>query len=395
MLSKRIQMMTPSATNELFAKVAMLREQGVDVISFNVGEPDFPTPEKIINGCKKALEEGKTKYASVSGITALKEAICEKFKKENATEYAPDQICISTGGKQAVFNAVMAVCDPGDEVLLPTPCWVSYVEMIKLAQAVPVLVDPLPDYQMDLEALESKITDKTKAIIINTPNNPTGVCYPEEALRRLGELAVEHDFYIISDEIYEKLIYGDQKHICVASLSDEIYEKSIIINGFSKSHSMTGWRIGYTAAPKDISRGITSLQGHVTSNSTTFVQWAALEALDGCDEPVEQMRDEFAKRRDYMYDMLQSLPGIHCIKPEGAFYLMPDISSYFGKKANGKTIENAGDFCLYMLEEAKIAIVPGPAFFMDEAVRFAYTDSMDRLQEGMERFKQALLKIED
>ena len=386
--------MTPSATNVLFAKVAQLREAGEDIISFNVGEPDFQTPIEVRDECKKALDAGKTKYAPVSGITPLKEAICEKFLKDNRIEYEKDQICISTGGKQAVYNAVMAVCDPGDEILLPTPCWVSYVEMIKLAQGIPVLIPPGEDYQLDFHALKNRITKKTKAIMINTPNNPTGVCYTKEALLELGKLAVEHDFYIISDEVYEKLVYDNNRHICIAGLSKEIYDRSIIINGFSKSHAMTGWRIGYTAASKEISRGIAALQGHITSNSTTFVQWAALEGLKTCDDSVEYMRKEFEKRRDFIYEAMNQISGIHCTKPEGAFYLMPDVSSYFGKMACGRKIKTVDDLCMYLLEEAKIAVVPGSAFWIPSAVRFAYTDSMERLEEGMERFRNAMEKLQ-
>ncbi|MDO4942657.1 MAG: pyridoxal phosphate-dependent aminotransferase [Lachnospiraceae bacterium] len=393
MLAKRIQNLTPSATGELFAKVAQLKEQGVDVISFNVGEPDFQTPEEVIEECKKAMDAGKTKYAPVAGITELKEAICCKLKNENQVAYEKNQICISTGAKHAVYNAVMAVCDPGDEIILPIPCWVSYVEMIKLAGGVPVLVPTKEDYQLDLNAIEESITERTKGIILNTPNNPTGACYRRESLLQLGELAVQKDFYIISDEIYEKLIYDDNEHICVSSLSKEIYDRTILINGFSKAYAMTGWRIGYTAASTDIIEGITGFQGHVTSNSTTFVQWAAVRALQMGDDTVVAMRDEFKKRRDFMYQTFCELPDITCVKPGGAFYLMPDVSAYFGKEAGGMRIKDSADFCMYMLEEAKIAIVPGKAFFMPNAVRFAYTDSMERLQEGMRRFKEALLKI--
>lgn len=394
MLAKRIQNMAPSATSELFGKVAQLKEQGVDIISFNVGEPDFPTPEEIIAECKEAMDAGKTKYTPVSGITELKDEICRKLKKDNHVHYEKDQICVSTGAKHALYNAVMTICDPGDEILLPTPCWVSYVEMIKLAGGIPVAVPAREDYQLDLDAIRAAVTERTKGIMINTPNNPTGACYTKESLMELGEIAVQNDFYIISDEIYEKLIYDGNEHVCVSSLSKEIYEHTILINGFSKSYAMTGWRIGYAAASKDVIKGMTGFQSHVTSNNTTFVQWAAIRALQMGSDTVTAMRDELEKRRDFMYASLCEMPGITCVKPGGAFYLMPDISAYFGKKANGKIIKDAGDFCMYMLEEAKVAVVPGDAFFMPNAVRFSYTDSMDRLQEGMERFGNVLLKIE-
>lgn len=394
MLAKRIQNMTPSATSELLGKVAEMRVAGEDIIAFSAGEPDLQTPQAVIDACKKALDEGRTKYTGIGGILELKKEICLKLERDNHVLYSPEQICVSTGAKQALFNAVMALVDDGDEVIIPTPCWVSYVEMVKLAGGVPVPVSTKADYSLDIGAIADVITKRTKAVIINTPNNPTGVCYGGASLKALAELAVQHDFYVISDEVYEKLVYDGNIHTSIAAFSKEIYDRTVIINGLSKSHSMTGWRLGYSAAPKEISRGITSLQGHMTSNSTTFVQWAAAEALRGCDDAVEEMRQEFAKRRDYFYERLCALPGITCVKPGGAFYLMPDVSSCFGKKAGGRTIENASDFCDYILQEAKVAIVPGSAFGMPKTVRIAYTESMERIREGLERLESALSKLE-
>ena len=390
MLAKRIKNMTPSATSELLGKVAEMRAQGEDIVAFSAGEPDLQTPQEIIDACKKALDEGKTKYTGVAGILELRKAICEKLERDNGVSYAPEQICVSTGAKQALYNAVMAICNEGDEIIITTPCWVSYVEMVKLAQGVPVLAATKADYSLDIKAIEEKITPKTKAIIINTPNNPTGACYDEASLRALAELAIKYDFYVIADEIYEKLVYDGNRHISIAGFSEEIYERTIIINGFSKSHSMTGWRIGYSAAPKALAKGISSLQGHITSNSTTFVQWAAVEALHSCDASVEQMRKVFLERRDYLYEKLCALPEITCVKPGGAFYLMPDISSYFGKKDAEREIRDSADFCQYILEKAKVAIVPGSAFGMPQTVRFAYTESMERIEEGVKRFAEAL-----
>ncbi len=394
MLARRIQNMTPSATSELLGKVAEMRAAGEDIVAFSAGEPDLRTPQAVIDACKKALDCGKTKYTAIGGILELKKEICRKLAKDNHTEYTPDQICVSTGAKQALFNAVMALCDRGDEIIIPTPCWVSYVEMVKLAEGTPVLVSTKADYSLDIDAIADTVTEKTKTIIINTPNNPTGACYDEESLKKLAELAAKHNFYVISDEVYEKLVYDGNKHISIAAFSKEIYDRTVIINGLSKSHSMTGWRLGYSAAPKEISKGITSLQGHMTSNSTAFVQWAAAEALRSCDDAVEAMRQEFAKRRDYFYEKLCALPGITCVKPGGAFYLMPDVSFYFGKKADGRTIENSSDFCDYILQEAKVAIVPGSAFGMPKTVRIAYTESMERIQEGLERLEKALGRLQ-
>lgn len=393
MLAQRIENMTPSATSELLGKVAGMRAAGEDIIAFSAGEPDLQTPQAVIDACKKALDEGKTKYTGIGGILELKKEICLKLEHDNHIAYSPEQICVSTGAKQALFNAVMALCDKGDEVVIPTPCWVSYVEMVKLADGVPVLVSTKADYSLDIDAIAAAVTEKTKAIIINTPNNPTGACYGEASLTALAELAVKHDFYVIADEVYEKLVYDGNRHISIAAFSNEIYNRTVIINGLSKSHSMTGWRLGYSAAPKEISKGMTSLQGHMTSNSTTFVQWAAAEALCGCDDAVEEMRQEFAKRRDYFYERLCALPGVTCVKPGGAFYLMPDVSSYFGKQVNGRKIEDSSDFCDYILQEAKVAIVPGCAFGMPKTVRIAYTESMERIQEGLGRLEKALHKL--
>ncbi len=393
MVSQRILNMIPSATSILGGKIADMKAAGADIIAFNLGEPDFPTPQKITEACIKALREGQTKYIAVGGILPLREAIAEKLKKDNAVQYAPDQICVSTGAKQAVFNAVMAICNPGDEVLIPTPCWVSYVEMVKLAEGKPVFVPTKEDFQLDIAKIEESITTKTRAIIINTPNNPTGAAYPKEDLEKLAQLCVKHDIYVIADEVYEKLVYGDTKHISIASLGAEIYEKTITINGFSKAYSMTGWRIGYAAAPIEIAKAMVSLQSHITTNSTSFAQWAAITALRECDSDAEEMKKEFSRRRDYMYARVAKIDGITCPSPGGAFYLMPNVSAFFGKKYGETVIKNASDFCSYILEEAKVAIVPGEAFQMPEAVRIAYPVSIEMIEEGMDRMENALKRL--
>ena len=270
------------------------------------------------------------------------------------------------------------------------PGWVSYVEIVKLVGGIPVCVDCKEDYQLDLEAIEKAVTPKTAAIIINTPNNPTGAVYSRESLEKLAELAVQNDFYIISDEVYEKLIYGDSRHECVASFSQEAYEHTIIINGMSKAYCMTGWRIGYSAAPAEIASGISAIQGHTTSNSTTFVQWAAIEALDHNDATIAEMVKEFSRRRDYTYQRLTEMEGIKCNNVEGAFYLLPDVSYYFGKSNAERTIKDSFDFCDYILKEARVAIVPGAAFMAPDMVRIAYTNSMEKIREGMDRIEAAL-----
>lgn len=394
MISERIKRMTPSATMELDAIVANLRADGVEVISLNMGEPDFNTPQHIINACATAIQAGKTKYVNVNGIPQLREAIGKKLMRENHVKYEPSQIVVSTGAKQALGNAVMAICNPGDEIMVPIPCWVSYIEMIKLADGVPVLVKTDPkSFQLDLAAIEKAITPKTRAIIINTPNNPTGAVYSEDSLLALGELAVKYDFYIISDEVYEKLIYNNKKHVCIASLSEEIKAHTILINGMSKSFAMTGWRIGYSATPQDIARAISSLQGHTTSNSTTFVQWAAIEALEGPTDTIEYMRTKFDERRRYLVERLNSIPHIVCNNADGAFYLMPDVSYYYGKRFGNRTIKDSVDFCAYLLEEARVAIVPGSAFEAPNSVRIAYSNSLEAIKQGMDNMEKALAKL--
>lgn len=392
MLAKRMQQVAVSATNALAAKIDGMRAEGMEILTFHIGEPDFDTPAKIVEAGKKMLDEGRTRYVSVSGIPELKQAIAEKLEKENGMHYESSQICVTTGAKQAVYNAIMAVCDEGDEVLIPTPCWVSYVDMVKMANGTPILVEPGENFTLNLEAIEAAITEHTKLIIINTPNNPTGACYDRESLEKLGELAVKHDFYILADEVYEKLIYG-KEHISVGSLSEQIYEHTITVNGFSKAFAMTGWRLGYAAAPKDVAKAIVAIQSNSTSNSTTFVQYAALTALKECAEDVEKMKAEFEKRRDYAYERMSALKDITCTKPDGAFYLMPDVSAYFGKKGNGKEIQNSVDFCAYILEEAKVAITPGDAFKMPGTIRFAYPASIETIKEGMDRMEKALEKL--
>ena len=397
MVSDRIKNLTPSATVELTSKVADMRAAGIDVIAYNVGEPDFNTPDNIIKACEKAMEEGKTKYTPASGIIPLRKAICKKLEKDNNVHYEMNQICVSTGAKQALNNAVLAICNPGDEIIVPTPCWVSYVEIIKLAEGKPVLVPTSEQegFQLNVDAIAKAITPKTRAILINTPNNPTGALYTEESLRALGKLAVEHDLYIISDEVYEKLIYGDRKHICPASLGEDVKEHTIVVNGFSKAYSMTGWRVGYTAAPADIAKGISSLQGHTTSNATSFVQWACLEALEERTDPaVETMRQEFNRRRDYLIQRLRAIPDVFCADADGAFYLMPNVSKYYGRKEeDGRVINNSSDFCNYILDEAKVAIVPGSAFEAPDNVRISYSNSMENIQKGIDRIEAAMAKL--
>lgn len=390
MLSKVAENITPSATCELEGVVADMSAAGVDIIGLNAGEPDFDTPENIRDACKAALDNGETRYVNVPGIAALREAICEKLRKDNCVEYDPEQICVSTGAKQALNNAILAVIDPDDEVIIPMPGWVSYVEIVKLYGGVPVCVNTKKNYQLDIEAISNAITQKTAAIIINTPNNPTGAVYTKESLQQLADLAIKNDFYIISDEVYEKLVYNEKKHECVSSFGKEEYDHSIIINGMSKAFAMTGWRCGYTAAPADIAKGISAIQSHTTSNSATFVQYAAIEALKHNDESIKEMVAEYAERKDYTYNRLINMQGITCENVDGAFYLLPDVSAYFGKEYNGEKLNDSFGFCNYILSEAHVAIVPGGAFDADKCVRIAYTNSMEKIAEGLDRIERVL-----
>lgn len=394
MVADRINQMNPSVTVKLADKVVDMRESGIDVIGFNQGEPDFDTPGKVIDECVKALKSGKTHYIKTSGVSELRKAIADKLERDNGIDYTPDNIVVSVGAKQALFNAIMSICNPGDEIILPTPCWVSYAEMIKLAGGKVVYVNTRPDYSLDLEAIRRSVTSRTRGIVINTPNNPTGAVYGKEELMELGNLAVEKDFYIISDEVYEKLVYDGNVLVSPAALSDKIWEKTITINGFSKGYAMTGWRLGYSAAPDEITHAIIKLQGHVTFHNPTFTEYAAVKAVSGeCDDSVKAMVAEFKKRRDTMYGILKDIPGIKCECPVGAFYMLPDVSVYYGKSYNGRTIHDSVEFCDYILDEARVAIVPGAAFESDATVRIAYSNSEDNIIAGMSNIKNALEKL--
>lgn len=392
MLSRRAKNIKPSATLQLTGRVNELKAAGVDIIAFNVGEPDFGTPKNICDAAIEAINANFTKYTGVSGIIELRKAICEKLKNDNNVEYKPNEISVGTGAKQPLVNAILAVCDLGDEVILPTPCWVSYEEMIKLSEATPVFVSTKEEdgFELDLEAIEKAVTPKTKAILINTPNNPTGAVYSEETLRKLADMALKHDFYIISDEVYEKLIYDGRKHFCVASISKEVRDKCIVVNGFSKAYAMTGWRMGYVAAVKEIIDGVNAIQGHMTSAANSITQKACLEALTGPQESLETMRVEFDKRRLYLLERLNAMEGVSCVNARGAFYLMPNVAKLFGKSHDGKVLKDSMDVADFLLDKAHIAVVPGAAFMAPENLRISYSNSMENIKEGMDRMEAAL-----
>ncbi len=394
-LSKKAGNISPSITLSITAKANELKAQGVDVVSFGAGEPDFNTPQNIINAAIKAMQDGKTKYTPAGGILELKKTICKKFKDDNNLEYKPDQITISTGAKQCLANTFMAILNPGDEVLIPVPYWVSYPELVKLADGVPVFVETLKEnnYKYTIADLEKAVSDKTKAILINSPNNPTGTIYNKAELMEIAEFAKKYNLLIISDEIYEKLIYDGEKHISIASLSQDAFERTIVINGVSKTYAMTGWRLGYVAASKEITKLMTSIQSHMTSNVNTITQYATIEALNGPVEDLKNMVKEFERRRNFMVDRLSKIDGVSIIKPSGAFYIMVNITSYFNTTFKGEEIKNSVDFARVLLDEEKVAVIPGAGFGLDEYVRLSYATSMEIIERGIDRIAAFLNKI--
>jgi len=372
-----------------------MKAQGIDVVGFGAGEPDFDTPDHIKEAAKKALDRGFTKYTPASGMRELKEAVCRKLKEENGLEYEPDQVLISCGAKHSIFNAILALCDEGDEVILPSPYWVSYPEMIKLAQAKPVIIKTTQEnnFKITSQQLEEAISSKTKLFILNSPSNPTGMIYTKDELRIISDILTEARIYCISDEIYEKIIYDGWKHTSIASLNPRIKELTILVNGVSKTYSMTGWRIGYAAGPKEIIQAMSNLQSHSTSNPTSVSQVAAIAALQSSQGEVRRMVDEFQRRRDHIVKRLNRIPGISCLKPPGAFYAFPDISRIIGKSYNGKIIRDSISLAQLLLYEAKVAVVPGAAFGADEHLRFSYATSMENIDKGLDRVEEFVKKL--
>lgn len=394
-LSRKAKNIEPSITLSITAKAKELKDSGVDVVSFGVGEPDFNTPKNIIEAAVKAMEEGKTKYTPTPGIIELKKAVCKKFERDNNLKYNTKQVIVSTGAKQCLANAFMAILNPGDEVLVSIPYWVSYPELIKLADGVPVYVNTGAqfDYKFTRESLEKAYTNKTKAIVITSPNNPAGTVYNKEELIEIAEFAKEKDLIIISDEIYEKLVYDKEKHISIASLSQDAYERTIVINGLSKSYAMTGWRLGFAAANEEIIKLMGAIQSHITSNANSIAQYAAVEALNGPEEDLKKMIEEFEKRRNFMLSIIDNMKDISAIRPKGAFYVMVDVSKYFNKKINNKVITNSVTFATELLEEEKVAVVPGIAFGLDNYIRLSYATSKENIEKGLTRIDEFLKKM--
>ncbi len=391
-LSIRAQSIQPSPTLEVDAKAKKMKAEGIDVIGFGAGEPDFGTPKHIALAGKEAIEQGFTRYTPASGINELKEAVCEKFKVDNGIEYGLENIVVSNGAKHSLSNAFFATLDKGDEVLISAPFWVSYPELIKMAGGTPVFIQTseFEGFKLTPEKIKDKLTKNTKAIIINSPSNPTGMVYSYDELVNISKLVIEHDLYVISDEIYEELIYDDKTHISIASLSEEMKNRTIVINGLSKSFAMTGWRIGYSACETKIAKAMANIQSHATSNPNSIAQKAAVTALKGDKGFMNEMRVEFVKRRDYMVQRINNIEGISCIKPEGAFYIMMNISKVFGKTCNGEKISNDLDFSRLLLENAHVAVVAGSAFGSNCYVRLSYATSYEAIMEGLDRIEKFL-----
>lgn len=394
-LSRKAQQIEPSITLAITAKAKKMKADGIDVIGFGAGEPDFNTPEYIQKAAIKAIKEGYTKYTPASGIMELKNAIVEKFRKDNGLEYNTSQIIISTGAKQSLANVFAAALNPGDEVIIPVPYWVSYPELVKLQGGVPIFVETEENngFKYTIEKLEKAITKNTKMILINSPNNPTGTVYSKKELEDIANFAKEKDILILSDEIYEKLIYGDTKHVSIASLSADAYQRTIVINGVSKAYAMTGWRIGYAAANKEIVRLMSNIQSHTTSNPNSIAQYASVAALKGDTSSMDSMVGEFKNRRDYMVNEINRIDGLSCIKPEGAFYVMMNISKTIGKKFNDVKIEDSISFSDQLLEREKVAVIPGIGFGMDNYVRLSYATSAENIEKGLDRIGRFIKEL--
>lgn len=396
MLSDRARSLKPSATLAIAAKEKALRAQGLDIVGFGAGEPDFDTPVHIKKAAIDAMLDGFTKYTPVGGIDPLKDAIIDKFKRDNDLEYKRDEIVVSCGGKHSLYNLFQAVFQAGDEVIVPVPYWVSYPPMVELAGAQPVFVETheQEDYQLTVEMLEKVITPKTKAIILNYPSNPVGSIFYLENLEKIGKLAVERNIYLVSDEIYDKLTYDGYKHTSIASLGHPIREITIITHAVSKTYAMTGWRIGFAAGPREILQAMTNIQSQSTSNPTTISQYAALAALAGPQDFVDTMVREFVKRRDVLVEGLRSIEGVTCYNPKGAFYVFPNLRAVLGRSYRGRKVNTITEFTEILLEDFHVAVVPGIEFGKEGYLRLSFATSMENIEKGLGRIKKAVRSLD-
>jgi aspartate aminotransferase len=395
-LARNVQRVKPSVTMQISAKAAAMRRAGIDVISLSAGEPDFDTPQYIKDAAIRAIQEGFTKYTVPgSGIIELKEAICRKFGRENGLEYATGQVIVNNGAKHSLFLAIAALVNPDEEVLIPTPYWVTYSEQPRLVGADPVIVETRPENGLKLtaEEFDRAITPRTRMLILNSPSNPSGAVYSREELQALAEVAVARRVYVLSDEIYEKLVYDGAEHHSIAALGPRIKELAIVVNGVSKSYAMTGWRIGYTGAAEEVIAGMDKIQSQEVSHPSSISQKAAVAALTGPQESVETMRQAFAARRRYMVERLNAVDGVACTLPQGAFYAYPTVAPFYGSKVGKWRIENSVDLCEYLLEEGKVACVPGAGFGTHEHIRLSYATSMEKIEKAMDRVAAALERL--
>lgn len=395
-LSGRLSGLEESATLAIAAKAKALRAEGRDIISFGAGEPDFDTPENIKEAAIKAIRDGHTKYTPVGGINELKDAVIGKFNRDNNLSYTREEVVVSCGGKHSIYNLFQSILDPGDEVVIPAPFWVSYPAIVRLAGGVPVefRTAEAEGFKMSAESFRELITPKTRAVIINSPSNPTGTAYTASELCAIAEVALEKGVLIVSDEIYEKIVYDGFKAGSIASVSEEARKNTVVLNGVSKTYSMTGWRIGYAAGPAPIIKAMTSIQSQSTSNPASISQWAAVEAINGPQDELYAMVEQFCKRRDAMVAGLNSVDGISCFKPQGAFYVFANIGKALGKRRGGRTIEGSVDMANLLLEEAGVAVVPGEPFGDDSHIRLSYVVSMDHVLEGVKRIDEVFSGLE-
>ena len=395
LISQYVAGISPSATEETSFMANKLKRQGIDIISFAQGEPDFDTPDNIKKAAIIAIKEGFTKYTDVPGIPELRKAVADKFKRENGIDYEPDQIIISNGGKQALYEVFRTICEDGDQVLIPTPCYVSYAEQIKLTGAEPVFFKTKEEnnFRPTFEEVSENFNPNVKAFIISSPNNPTGSIIKKEQLKKIADFFIERGVFMITDEVYEHLIYDGRNHISVASLGKKEKEMSITVNSVSKTYAMTGWRVGYAAGPREIIKAMNNLQGHATGNINSIAQKATIEALIGTQEPVRNMIKEYGKRREYMVKRLNEIEGIRCQYPDGAFYTFPNVTALYDKEYDGNIIRNDMDVAKFFLKKAHVAVVPGVAFNYSGYVRFVFAKSMEEIKEGLDRIEKAIKEL--
>jgi aspartate aminotransferase len=394
-LSQFAHRLKPSETLAISTKAKTLRAQGRDVIDFGLGEPDFNTPANIIRAAEHAMAEGFTKYTPPSGLPELRQAIVEKLKRENNLDYAPEQVIVSCGAKHALYNLTMVMVEPGDEVIIPAPCWVSYPSQVEMAGGTPVIIPTTADdgFKITGDQLQRHLTPKTKGIILNSPCNPTGAVYTPEELEDLARVLLDTDLYIVTDEIYEHIIYDGIEQISIATLHPTLKERAIIVNGFSKSYAMTGWRLGYCAGPQEVINACGRLQSQTTSNPTSFAQIAGIEALTGPQDSVHAMTREFEQRRNVVVARLRAMDGVSCAMPQGAFYVFPHMADLLGRTHKGQRLETSMDLAAYLLDETGVAVVPGEAFYDDHSIRISYAASMAELEEGLTRMARAVQQL--